>query len=242
MKTVTIERTTDYDKFKFMGGNRAVSVSHVKHLENEMQYNPEMFEAQPILVNENFYIVDGQHRFYAAMNLGLPIYFIVKKGLSIEAARHLNTTQKGWTILDFAKSYADSGRKDYIDFLRVHAKFPRINVSLTILCLQGRSVHRGDSDFRRGEFKVNDMDAAIDYLEKIDEVQRITGQKMNTPMGVSIMRLVRDNEDFDWNHFIDKLSKDSARNSFIMGVNVRSCLRSIEDVYNFQSRFRTRLY
>lgn len=63
---MTTETTTDYNKFNTFMANRDVSRTHISSLKASIKRHPEILEAQPILVNENFKIIDGQHRFIAA--------------------------------------------------------------------------------------------------------------------------------------------------------------------------------
>lgn len=238
----TINKTTDYSQFQLMGGNRNVDFNHVSKLEKEMKYDPEMFKAQPILVNEHGFIIDGQHRYHAARNLGLPVYYVVKEGASIEAARHLNTTQKRWTMMDFARSHAAAGNKHYIDFIRTVEKYPQLTPTIIAFFLRGGTEqHNRTDDFRKGEFRIEDLEEGYEMCDKLVEIQRLCGFKANMAMAVSLVSLL-DNEDFDWDTFISKLNKDSARQGFGLHNTRRDSLRAFEDVYNFQSKFRTRLY
>ena len=55
-----IYATTDYDKFKFLEGNRKLRLNNLEKMRESM------IEEQlviPICVNENFEIIDGQHRY-----------------------------------------------------------------------------------------------------------------------------------------------------------------------------------
>ena len=53
--------TRDYDKFKLLEENRTVSKSHVNKLKIAIGDNPNIMRAQPILVNEDMEVIDGQH-------------------------------------------------------------------------------------------------------------------------------------------------------------------------------------
>jgi len=78
MKSIAkIFYTTDYSKFNTLAGNRQVNIAHVKKLESSFD---EEYLISPILVNEKFQIIDGQHRFEAAKNLKLPIYYYMIQG------------------------------------------------------------------------------------------------------------------------------------------------------------------
>ena len=70
-----IQESTDYKKFKFVRFNRPVDDSNLKNLmdltkkENRLSY-------YPIIVDKNYYILDGQHRYLTSRLLKLPVYFI----------------------------------------------------------------------------------------------------------------------------------------------------------------------
>lgn len=237
-----IESTYEYGKFKLMKGNRAISPSHVKELKREMQRNPELLAASPILVNENYFIIDGQHRYEAAKELRRKLYYIISDGTTIDHTRHLNTTQRRWSLIDFARSFADSGRKDYIEFLEMHDKFPLIPLSILRLYLVGRQLHDLDGMFRRGEFEIFNKEISRHLLGKLNEVITITHVKISTAMAVSLLELMTKNSDFDMDLFIQKLHRESARELFTPVNSRRGCMRSIEAVYNFQSKTQKRLY
>lgn len=197
-------------------------------------------------MNEALFIVDGQHRYEAAKELLLPIYYIVKRGLTIDAARSMNVTQKRWDIMDFAKSYAESGREDYREFIRIADKFRGIAPAIVIKYLAGGSRSHLGNDFRRGLFSIDDGEKAELYLRRIQEVAQKTGAHINTPMAMSFFQLFEQKDskadDFDWKKFLGKLEHKGAVETFSTSNTVRNSLRSIEDVYNFMSPSRARLY
>ena len=84
------KETTDYKRFKFLINNRQTARNHINRLKDAITKNPDILSVQPILVNEKMEIIDGQHRFTAASELGLPIHYTVVKGLDISTARDMN--------------------------------------------------------------------------------------------------------------------------------------------------------
>ena len=48
----TVEHTTNYDSFRILAGNRAVSDYHVRQLAESYAKNPNLIELRPVLVNE----------------------------------------------------------------------------------------------------------------------------------------------------------------------------------------------
>lgn len=241
-KQNTIQSTTNYGMFQLMKGNRAVDYNHVKRLKRSMEKDPHLFASNPIQVNENNYIIDGQHRRQAAQELGVPVYYTVSIGISLDDTRVLNITQKRWTLLDFAQSFADSGREDYRQFLTAYRQFPNLAPSIIVMCLQGGHRANGSVDFRRGEFAIDNYERAVEWMARLTAVAEKTHIQMNTPMTASFLQLFKSNPDFDFDKFLAKLDKDGARALYSTSSSVRSSLRAIEDVYNHQSNTRVRLY
>lgn len=241
-KPPTVEVTTTYGQFKLMKGNRAVDYNHVKRLKREMEANPDLLSANPILVNEHLYIIDGQHRRMAAQELGVPLYYMVRPGISLEETRHLNVTQKRWQLLDFAQSFADSGHQDYVTFLRLHRQYPKIAPGILRFYLRGGQKHDVESSFRRGEFRIDDLSVAKKNLERLSEVVNKTHVMMNMPMASALLKLFNDPDNFDYSFFMQKLERENARAMFGTHTSLRACLRTIEEIYNFQSKTQKRLY
>lgn len=97
-------KTTDYSKFKFLRGNRDINKKNLQDVIRSMSKN---FYIEPIKVNENMEIIDGQHRFTACKTLGLPVYYIIENGLGIKDVKNLNTIGKQWGNSDFLSSNMD---------------------------------------------------------------------------------------------------------------------------------------
>lgn len=243
-----IQATKDYSRFKLMAGNRTIDYNHVKRLKREMDSNPRYFKGNPIIVNENDFIIDGQHRRQAAQESGKYVYFVVVPGLRLDETRSVNITQKHWTLMDFAKSYADGGNVDYQKFITSVHKYNNIAPSIIMKVLAGGHPHSLSSDFRAGLFEIKDMAVATKWLDRLEEIRAKTGAILNTPMAMALLMMFNMTEKtvidemFDYNKFMTKLERKSAREVFVPGNTIRSCLRSIEDVYNFHSNTRARLY
>jgi hypothetical protein len=95
-----IQSTRNYNEFKFANFNRDVVDVTVKKLKNEYE-KEDNFRYFPIIVDVDMKIIDGQHRFVACRDLGLPIYYI-KKNKSVEPTdvRTVNKAGKKHTVQD----------------------------------------------------------------------------------------------------------------------------------------------
>ena len=107
-----VYRTTDYSIFKVLYGNRGVKEQRKEKIQKSIKEIGWMRQA--ILVNENYEIIDGQGRFQALMELGLPIEYTIQDGVGIEECRVMNINQTNWTLQDYIESYAKRKFPDYI--------------------------------------------------------------------------------------------------------------------------------
>lgn len=105
-----IYTTTDYDKFKFLEGNRKLRQNNLEKMRESM------IEEQlviPICVNENFEIIDGQHRYTICKELGKPLYYYVQKGYGLDQVERANRSNTNWQLNDFLQSFALKGNNNY---------------------------------------------------------------------------------------------------------------------------------
>ena len=104
---LSVRRTNEYDKFKFIEFNRPINKNHVATLKSKIEHN----DMQTIItVDYNYGILDGQHRFTAYKELGLPFNYVRLPISSIEdtAAYFMtvNSNSRGLTNSEFIHSLA----------------------------------------------------------------------------------------------------------------------------------------
>lgn len=161
-----VDVTTEYDVFRRMPGNRAVSENHVRNLMNAMREN-DLFT--PILVNQNFEVVDGQHRLEARKRLGLPVPYYWTEGLALPEVQRLNSTQKGWVNDDYVEAYIELGNQNYITYKWFRSKYSLPHIP-TVWLLTGGDHHRVSEKFKCGDFKVRDLEGAKEKASMLAEL------------------------------------------------------------------------
>jgi len=98
--------TTDYSMFKQAKNRNVDSRKVAKKKKSIAQINLQ----QPIIVNKRFQVVDGQHRFQALKELGLPINYVVSYNWSSdEDTATMNNTQDSWNTENWAEFRASQG-------------------------------------------------------------------------------------------------------------------------------------
>lgn len=162
-----IQETTDLSIFKMLAHNRPVVHSHVVRLAESMLERPHLRVSRPILVNEKYQVIDGQHRLKASELNGQSVYFMIVDGLTISDARLLNALQRTWSILDYAYSYASSRVPAYVQFVKTYeARELPPSVILEFMTADNRRRY----NFRIGAMEPTDqktLDIKLDQLEEI---------------------------------------------------------------------------
>lgn len=113
MNIPKIQSTTDYSKFQIFDENRLTTEPHIQKFVDDPSF-PKKFPFSPIVVDKEYNIIDGQHRFQAAKKMNIPIYFIVDDTACLKDISTRNSQVKKWSGRDFVAFYAKIGKKPYI--------------------------------------------------------------------------------------------------------------------------------
>lgn len=227
------ESTKDYKKFKLLHGNRRIDKHHVTKIGESMALYPEIFKIRPILVNDAFEIIDGQHRYYAAKELGIPVWYEKGGDIKTEDAVIINQNQRNWSVLDYARSYAARGNNNYKEFLRVHEEHPLAPMRVVMRYIGGPSKNKAGA-FRSGEFEVVTLAVGEVYLEQLEELIEINERFALTEPSLAMLRIFQV-EGYDHDRMIHKL-KTVPDGLFNPYGKMEAVLRNLEDVYNWKQK------
>lgn len=226
-----IEKTEDYTLFKKINGNRALNKSHISRLIQSISQNAESIKYTPIVVNEDYEIIDGQHRLEAIKKLNLPVYYIMHEGLGLMNVQGLNSMSKSWTPMDFARSYAEIGNKHYKTYIEFKQKY-KLNHDILLAYLGLDDATTGVM-FKSGKLKVRDPRSSHDLcLALIDLGAFYDGFKRRS-FAIAFKRMWS-NKYYDHKYFISKLK--------VHGYKIEDYalpedyLRSLEKIYNSHLR------
>jgi len=226
-----ILQTNNYKLFHRMRGNRDVSKSHVRKLIRSME---EKYLPQPITVNERIEIVDGQHRFEAAKELQLPIYYQIVSGTDITDVQRLNNSSKNWAINDSLHMFCE---RNYVDYLTCNAFMNKYRLSLELsmcLLLNVTSANTPMRDnFKAGNFKVANLPLAEKNAEKILKIKPYYKGWARVSFARALMILFK-NPEYDHAVLVKKLKYCS--HLLQDKLNSSAYLANIEDIYNFHSK------
>lgn len=109
-----LDWSNDYDKFKILNYNRDIDQTRVDKIKKVIASDGFLV---PILVNQDWYVVDGQHRLNAVRQLGKKLsyvqYDIPTDKLPIIIAK-LNSTAKTWKMINYLDMWYILGKEHYV--------------------------------------------------------------------------------------------------------------------------------
>lgn len=164
----------DYDKFTLLDRNRELNLANKRKLKESMQEEQLII---PINVNQYFQIIDGQHRYFSAWELELPIYYIVNHGYGMEQVVRANTVGINWNKEDFLQNYVKEGLISYKELDRIKDEYGiNIGTLLSILSeFKGQSLEYITTSFQNGTLKIGDHFGGINFF--LSQLQMFKGYK-----------------------------------------------------------------
>lgn len=145
----SLNSTEDYSIFSIREDNRKIESSHVARLVASLKAHNDLY-LNPIIVNSDLEVIDGQHRLKAAQKVGVPIYYVVDDAYTPEKMIIFNTTQKQWKPDDYLNYWINHGRVDYrkLRDFKEDLGFPLSAMLKWVSAGGGKSY----SSFKRGAF------------------------------------------------------------------------------------------
>lgn len=178
-----IKSTKEYEIFKIKECNRDIKENHVTVLVNSIS-TKNLLRLNPILVDENMYVIDGQHRLEACKKLEIDVWYKVEKNLKNEDILLLQN-QKKWFLEDYIKYYSKNGVESYIklnDFISKNS----LSLNKFLKCSQYRGGHqcRGIKDGKY-EFCSKDCQDFLEIHFKIKYIEGFINERRNNIKNVT---------------------------------------------------------
>ena len=173
--TPIIHTTTNYDLFRFHEQNRkAGSNRQLPKLIDELDLTPYV----PIVVDEDFYIVDGQNRFLACKALGKPVYYVIlpREYDTNSSIITLNKAQQAWRQDEFLHFWASTKGGCWKD-LESFVNETKLGISNAILVYSNSKLNATMIRIGKVEFTKSPLaDDIVAFLQS-DEVKHLRFHK-----------------------------------------------------------------
>lgn len=237
MDNNTIKTSSNYDQFSFLDANREEYRGHVEEIKKSIEKFGDFTRLQPILVNEQLQIIDGQHRFLALKEMGLPINYTIAEGLGVNEARSMNILHRNWTAMDYARSYAKTGDPSYKKFLKMIEDYG-FSVGTTIKYISNGVVDGQWRQFRNGEFVLSDEAGARKRLDTLASLGEYT-KLVKDILFARALLIAMSSENYNHKRMVTKI-KLFGGGMFRLNSLI-DAERQLEDVYNHKARLDNRV-
>jgi hypothetical protein len=228
----TVMKTNDYSKFKTKAGNRNLNELHRNRLLISVQ-EQDLLESNPILINDKFEIIDGQHRFSVCQELKKPIYYIKVKGLGLTQIQVLNANSKNWKMEDYIDGYCSIGMPDYC-YLKNLLNTTGLGVThLMAIFAYGGDSGNGQHDLKNGELKLTNKNRGLVLLQWIkDWKSHYIGAGRRT----FVLALIHMYNTKGYSHekMMQKIKYQSTK--LVDCTNTKTYLALLEEIYNYKER------
>lgn len=253
MKVVNqVNQTNDYAMFKTLQGNRNVNKLHVERLKNSFK---DKYLLSPILVNQNYEIIDGQHRYNAAKQLNLPINFIIVNDYGLKEVQLLNTNMSNWKKEDYLQAFCDLGYPEYLKMRKFMREFPDFGIMASeqiltnyvggtnnrdaTLEIDGEKVKTKTlKGFQEGDLYIENEKQAYENAEKIMMFKPFY-KGFNRAVFVATMISLFKHQSYNHSQMISKVASNPT--SLVDCSNVTQYKILLEEIYNFRSREKVSL-
>lgn len=170
--------TENYDMFKKIGGNRKINKANYAKIVKSMKEEQLII---PIVVNERYEIIDGQHRYTACKDLGKPIYFYMVRGYGLEQVKRANIASSNWKKENYLDMFVAEGNEVYKEFEEIKERYD-LNISnlLKIFAIvQEKQSARVGYEFENGNFTLDGKMEVLRFLTALEDFNFFKFYKSN---------------------------------------------------------------
>ncbi len=164
-------KTTNYKQFKNLDGNRNIHEPQVTRLIKAIE-KKNLLHQNPILVNRDMEIIDGQHRLLAAQALGIPVHYRIEESANLEDTIMLNANNRKWITDDYLISYVKLLKKEYLKVQEFKDEY-KLSTHLAMILLGGVGRTKLIVQFKDGTFTVDDQERAERTASMIVELRSL---------------------------------------------------------------------
>ena len=170
--------TENYDMFKKIGGNRKINKSNYAKIVKSMKEEQLII---PIVVNEKYEIIDGQHRYTACKDLGKPVYFYMVRGYGLNQVKRANIASSNWKKENYLDMFVAENNEVYKEFEEIKERYD-LNISnlLKIFAIvQEKQSARVGYEFENGTFTLDGKMEVLRFLTALEDFNFFKFYKSN---------------------------------------------------------------
>lgn len=229
-----------YDLLTKLLGNRTVVDKNVDHKKELLEKNG-FKSTNPVIINKDGQMIDGQHRRLAAEQLDMPFKFTIDVSVeaeeSLQTTIELNNSGKPWVTLDYINAYAENGNEEYEKLLDLCDEL-NLGMSKTLILYLGAKANiEFQRSIARGSFKFDENKAQLarNRKEELDLLSELVTQRYkklveSQPFYCAYLELSR-KENFKF-----KVLKEQFDKMRYTVLDRKNLMETLIETYNMQRR------
>lgn len=225
-----IEKSTDYKRFKLSGYNRPIDMTHVQNLAEQMSKNPDLLAVYPSIVDAGDTILDGQHRFLAARQVGAPYYFI-RQNVEVEAIVGANLNTRQWKGADFMAHYCAMGLPEYLKLAEFLTRWP---ITIGVVLRMSSAWKANTKRFRLGQFVFDEQPTLEIVCQHIAQIENAIVARdkrwLWSRAFVSAVKAMLALPGYSQTRMLRQIDKQPA--NITRQIRTEDCLRQMQEIYN----------
>lgn len=227
--TNAVYKTDDYSIFKLSKFNRNVIMS------NKMLEQAKQGFVSPIIVNEEMIVIDGQNRLLHAKEVGVPVEYIIKEGLTEEDITRMNINQRPWSLKNFIEAFANQGFSEYVKLVDlINEKYSNVTNIIRFSLDYPTAAETPTKIVTEGKFKFHNYDKTLEFLKYYQRFRERTKTPKRSRVESALYVLFRI-EGFDKERAINKvIQKGIDEDIKVKDPKHTEALKMLLDCYNDQ--------
>lgn len=231
--------SNEYDKISKLTGNRDIVPRNVIK-KKELIEKHGFKTVNPIIIDIDGAIIDGQHRKEASKELDVPFKFMVDTDSKdpLQTAIVFNTSTMNWSIKNFIDAYAQNGNDNYTKLLKLQEEF-QLDITKTLLLYFSHdfgATHNGllkSGEFIYKEEKEKEARILFNEWQQIIDATLITSFKtvVKSERFLRSYMSIRKQKKFDFNILLEQFKQIR-----YTCLDPRNMKESLYDVYNYKRR------
>ena len=232
-ETPKLRATKDYRLFSVSKHNRDINPGHLRKLKPSMEEYG-WIPAFPMLVRrtaKGLEILDGQHRFSVARELGLAVWFVeCDDGFNIPL---INASQVPWRTLDYAESFSKCGKGDYSEVI-AFAEIHQMQIGDAAALLAGTtSFPNIRKCWIAGTYRITERDYAERVAYLYTSIREMTHATVDKSLRLALIAIARV-PGVDYARLVRNAARLPER--FMKFATREGALQMLEAVYNYGRR------
>ena len=238
-----VQSTKNYGLFEKLKGNREINKANLNRIKESMQ--KELLPI-PVLVNQNYEIIDGQHRVKAAAELELPVYYMVVPDMNLNDVHTLNSIGKKYSFDDYLEGYAAAKLEHYENALAFRKKYKFTAAVFMFIwtgsksrCTSGVAMNK----FKTGNLVINDLKKCYDIADNLTYLINEFKNELplhKRPACIAMAEMML-HTDFNLDKLVKNLNGNAVKRLRYNSSVAEDWRRGLQKVYNFNVNKKNRI-